>query len=246
MIIISDVHLRSENCQARLLLKTLGEYEYEIILIDGDLVEDDRASSDNAKMNYHQFLVVEYLRKVIREKIGKKVIRIRGNHDPSGMDFINDLLGIKTLKEYYWEMNGKNFCAVHGDRFDRFVFRNPFLSKAISTLFLFLQKIDTRKRYLTRMIDGLHNKWFRLAEEVADGAKNFALKENIDVIICGHVHKGEHRIFKENGHTIEYWNSGDWTGHNCSFITIDNSGVVELHILPKQEDLFKLKQDQKI
>jgi UDP-2,3-diacylglucosamine pyrophosphatase LpxH len=230
IVIISDIHLRSENCQAKLLLNTLREYDYETLIINGDLIEDDRVHPDNIKMNWRQFQLIEYMRARLRKKnTAKKIIRIGGNHDFSGHDFINQILGIETLLEYRWEMNGKKFCTIHGHQFDRFVFKNPLLSKFISNITLFLQKIDSRKRYLTRMIDRFHTKWFRLTEIVAHDAIEFARREGIDVIICGHTHEGMQRVFTEDGRTIEYWNSGDWTGHRCSFITIDEKGVIELH-----------------
>src|ERR1039457_1401959 len=230
IVIISDIHLRSENCQARLLLHTLNQYDYETLIINGDLIEDDHATSDNIKMNWHQFRFIVYMRERLRKKhMHKKIVRIGGNHDISGNDFINQVLGIETLQEYRWEMNGKNFCVIHGHQFDRFVFKNPLLSKFISNITLFLQRIDSRKRHLTRMIDRFHTKWFRLTEIVAKDAMEFARREGIDVIICGHTHEGMQRVFTEEGRIIEYWNSGDWTGHECSFLTIDEKGTLELH-----------------
>ncbi len=236
ILIISDVHLRSENCQARILLDILREYEYEILMINGDLIEDNWTPLNKVKMNRQQFQVIEYLRDILREKNGnKKIIRIGGNHDPSGVDFINQVLGLETLDEYRWEMGGKMFCVKHGHQFDRFIFRNPLLSKVISTIFLYLQRIDTRKRHLTRMIDRFHNRWFRLTETVANEAAAFARQEGIDIIICGHTHEGTHREFEKDGRIIEYWNSGDWTGHQCSFITIERSGQINLHALSDAE-----------
>ena len=230
IVIISDIHLRSKNCQAKLLLNTLKDYDFETLIINGDLIEDDKVHPDNIKMNWQQFQFIEYLRARIRKKnSAKKIIRIGGNHDLSGHDFINQVLGIETLLQFRWEFNGKRFCVIHGHQFDRFVFKNPLLSKFISGITLFLQKIDSRKQYLTRMIDRFHTKWFRLTEIVAHDAMEFARREKIDVIICGHTHEGMHRVTIENGHTIEYWNSGDWTGHRCSFLTIDINGTIELH-----------------
>jgi len=234
-MIISDIHLRSENCQAKLLLNTLRDYEYESLIINGDLIEDDKIHPDNVKMNWQQFQFIEYLRERLRKKnTTKKIIRIGGNHDLSGHDFINQILGIETLLEYRWEMNGKKFCAIHGHQFDRFVFKNPLLSKLISNITLFFQKIDSRKQHLTRMIDRFHTKWFRLTEIVAHDAIEFARRERIDVIICGHTHEGMKRILNENGRTTEYWNSGDWTGNQCSFITIDYKGVIDLHFFTNE------------
>jgi UDP-2,3-diacylglucosamine pyrophosphatase LpxH len=84
---------------------------------------------------------------------------------------------------------------------------------------------------LSRMIDRFHTKWFRLTDIVAHDAFEFARREGIDVIICGHAHEGMKQIFHEGGRTIEYWNSEDWTGLDCSFITIDEKGSTELHFL---------------
>jgi UDP-2,3-diacylglucosamine pyrophosphatase LpxH len=231
IVIISDIHLRSENCQAKLLLNTLREYDFETLIINGDLIEDDKVLPDNIKMNWHQFQFIEYIRSRLRKKnTSKKIIRIGGNHDSSGTDFINQVLGIETLKEYRWVMNGKTFCVIHGHQFDRFIFKNPLMSRFISNIILFLQRIDSRKRHLTRMIDTFHTKWFRLTEIVAQEALKFARKEGIDVIICGHTHEGMQRSLSFDGHTIEYWNSGDWTGLNCSFLTLDINGIVKLHL----------------
>jgi len=245
IVIISDIHLRSENCQAKLLLATLREYDYETLIINGDLIEDDRIHPDNVKMNWHQFQFIEYLRSRLRKKNTlKQIIRIGGNHDISGNDFINQVLGIETLLEYRWEMNGKKFCVIHGHQFDRFVFNNPLLSKFISNITLFLQKIDNRKQHLTRMVDKFHTKWFRLTDIVANDAIEFARRQNIDVIICGHTHEGIQRVSTGKGRTIEYWNSGDWTGHRCSFITINNNGVIELHFLTSDPSTTNRTQSQ--
>lgn len=239
IVIISDIHLRSENCQAKLLLNTLRDYDYQTLIINGDLIEDDKVHPDNVKMNWQQFQFIEYLRERLRKKnTTKKIIRIGGNHDFSGNDFINQILGIETLLEYRWELNGKRFCVIHGHQFDRFVFKNPILSKLISNIALFLQKIDSRKQHLTRLIDRFHTKWFRLTEIVANDALEFARDEGIDIIICGHTHEGMQRVSREKGIVIEYWNSGDWTGHKCSFITIDEKGTMELHFFTN--DLLKI------
>ncbi len=232
IIVISDVHLRSDNCQAKLLLETLKNFDYEILLIVGDLIEDDKAPSYKIKMKWDQFQLIEYLRERLRKQHeGKSVIRILGNHDPFDHDFIGEILGIESRREYRWEMAGKKFCAIHGHQFDRFVFRNAVLSNFIAKLAFYLQKIDSRARFLTRKIDSLYNKWYRLSDLVARGAIDYAYSEHIDIIICGHTHESLERRHQEGSRTIEYWNSGDWTGHHCGFLTITESGEVERHMI---------------
>jgi len=229
MVIISDVHLRSEACQARLLLALLEGYDYEKLLIVGDLIEDDRTGAENVKMRWQQFQVIEYLRQMQRKKhAAKEIVRVGGNHDPTGKDLINEVLGVKTIEEYRWEMNGRKYCAIHGHQFDRFLFRNPFLNRFISSKLLLLQRFDTRGRLFSRWVDRFHNRWLRLGAVVAEGAKRFASRENLDVVICGHVHESFRPPANEIGKPGEYWNCGDWTGKNCALMTVDLDGSLEL------------------
>jgi UDP-2,3-diacylglucosamine pyrophosphatase LpxH len=229
MVIIADTHIRSKACQARLLLETLRELDFPILVIAGDLTEDDRREPGDVMMNRHQFLLIEYLRDLVSKKGGKKtIVRLAGNHDPYGYDFINRVLGIRTLKEYRWVMNGRKYCAIHGHQFDRLMFRNPILSKAISGNFLLLQRFDTRGRHMTRLLDHFHNRWLRLAETIKAGATQYALDEGLDVIVTGHVHEAIRPSVEEFGKPGEYWCCGDWTGKNCAYIVIDMEGKMEL------------------
>ncbi len=236
-VFISDLHIKSENFQARRFLETMANYRYEQLFLVGDAIEDDHTPLDEVKINWHQFQVVGYFRRQLRKKSGNVVFRrIKGNHDPSGDDLLNEILGTKSLSKYVWRMDGKVFCVIHGHQFDKFLFQNSILSKIVSTLFLYLQKIDTRKRHFTRWIDRCHNRWFRMANRVANGAIKFAEKRNIDVIICGHTHQSDHRVFtRVDGREIHYWNCGDWTGHTCSFITMQKDGEMQVHVIEEPQ-----------
>lgn len=223
------MHLLSENCQAKLLLDTLHQYDYQRLIFVGDTVQDDSYYSDNKQLNWYQLQLIEYLRDRMRKKPGIELIRIMGNHDSSSHDFLNKLLGIKSVPEYRWNMNGKRYCAIHGHQFDRFIFNNPILSRLISTGYLYLQKIDFRNRYLTRLLDRYHTRWFRLTPTIIAAAIDYARKQGIDIIICGHTHEHIRRIFLENNRKIEYWNCGDWTGRTCAFISLEKNGEMQLH-----------------
>ncbi len=237
-IIASDFHLGSENCQAKLCLDTLLQYQCKRLILNGDLVEDDQVFSFETKMNWHQFQLIEHFRRMLKKEMGVKLIRTAGNHDCSGHDFMNQVLGIKSLKKKLWKVNGKVFCVIHGHQFDRFVFKNRFLSKVISKIFLFLQKYDTRSRTFSRWLDRLHGRWFRLSELVAQGAIGYAHKKKIDVIICGHTHQPLRLVDCKNGHTVCYWNTGGWTDTECSFLTIDDQGEVTLRAAYDKEPVL--------
>ena len=129
-LLISDIHLGSENCQAKLLLGTLQGFDYERIIVVGDLYEKGSFICDD------QFEIVKYLR-----NNRKKLIYIDGNHDPS----------LRQLGQ-------KKFRAMHGHQFDRFcfIFSEPLIDKIISYAISFLQRMDAQKFHVGRWIDNLH------------------------------------------------------------------------------------------
>ena len=223
-MVISDVHLESEDCRPDLLLMVLENYFYDELIIDGDLREKGEI------INSKNLGVVEYLL-----ENNKKIIYVDGNHDPAGKKFVGKILGIKTLKKYRWKVNGKKFCAIHGHQFDRFlfIFSEPLIDKMISKLFLLAQKIDQKKLHIAKWIDDFHN---RLSHNIAKKAIKYAKKHHIDVIICGHTHKPAHIIDydEKRRRTVEYFNCGDWTNGICSFITISEDGKAELHLVMKK------------
>ena len=104
IVIISDIHLRSENCQAKLLLSTLREYDYETLIINGDLIEDDRIHPDNVKMNWQQFQFIEYMRSRLKKKIPlSKLLEL-----VEITIFLETILSIRFwVLKLFWNIDGK-------------------------------------------------------------------------------------------------------------------------------------------
>ena len=220
-LLISDIHLGSENCHAKLLLGTLQGFDYERIIVIGDLYERGSFICDE------QFEIVKYLR-----ANRKKLIYIDGNHDPSLRRVPDRVLGVKAIRKFKWQLGAKRFYAIHGHQFDRFcfIFSEPLIDKMISCAILFLQRMDVRKFHVGRWIDNLHISYSR---HVATRACNHARRRKADYIICGHTHRPG--IFSlqsgKTGRAVEYVNCGSWVDDPCSFVTIDADGNLKLHFV---------------
>jgi predicted phosphodiesterase len=129
-----------------------------------------------------------------------------------------------VYQEYTWQCGGKRHLAIHGHQFDSFGVRNAFLSKMGQLIFLQIQKLDSKNKTFARYLDRLNTRWLRLSEQVAHGALSYAKPGKAERIFCGHTHAPLARV--RDG--VEYYNSGAWVDHRCTYITAGPEGV-EIH-----------------
>jgi UDP-2,3-diacylglucosamine pyrophosphatase LpxH len=124
-----------------------------------------------------------------------------------------------------FRVNGKRCLAIHGHQFDRFLKQNIIISAVASSLYLFVQRIDTKNLRVSRFIKRMSKSWLRLSKKVAQGATWYGkFLKRADVVLCGHTHREMHEVV--NG--VDYWNSGCWTDIPSAYITITD-GNLELH-----------------
>ncbi len=235
ILVISDIHLGSLLCNARELLEFLQGCIYDVLIVLGDLYEDGQIISDE------QFEIIRYLR-----QNREKVIYIRGNHDWRKKKSGNGILGIPTREEYEWSVGGKNFYALHGDRFDRFlfIFDEPLVDKIFYRFTWLFKMINIFGVNGTNWHDGVHKFFSNLIDKRAikhTKAINRKRKKEgnenaIDVTICGHTHKPVHVIsYDKNGKEVHHYvNSGGWVDGLCSYVAIDKNGKVKLDSLAPQ------------
>lgn len=219
-LIISDVHLGAEISRAKEALGLLKSTNFRRLILLGDIFND--LNFRRLKKEHWQFL--SYVRKLSNPKRNVEVVWVEGNHDLGLSDLMSHLVGVRVYQHYAWQFAGKQYLAIHGHQFDRFISRNYILSRLGETLFLWIQKADASRKKLSRCLDRLNTRWLRLSDNVARGAIAFAKNHGADHIFCGHTHVP---MFRErNG--VRYFNSGSWIGEQCSYITIGEQGV-ELH-----------------
>ena len=219
-LVISDLHLGSENCQARLITQFLELVADQVIrtrrlIINGDVFD----SIDFRRLKKTHWKVLSMLRR-LSDKM--EVIWTCGNHDGPA-EIISHLLGVEVHDEYIFNSGGRRMRVLHGHRFDDFIDDHPVLTWLADVAYNTLQKLD-RRHYVARLAKSRSKIFLHCLDKVEDRSTAHAKYHQCDVVICGHTH---HAIRKQR-HAVEYVNSGCWTELPSTWLKIFN-GVIEIH-----------------
>lgn len=216
-LILSDLHLGSEISRAQDAKRMLRQNTFRRLILLGDIFSDlnfRRLTKDHWKF-------LGYIRKLSNPKRGVEVVWVEGNHDQGLSNIMSHLVGVRVYQEYSWDFGGHRHLAIHGHQFDRFLVNNFVLSSVMTFLHLQMQKLDFKRRWLSRFIDRFNTRWLRLSSKVASGAIAHAKLRDADRVFCGHTHVALER--RQDG--IEYYNAGGWTDSHPTYISVDSEGV---------------------
>lgn len=215
-IIISDIHLGSNVCQAKTLASFLsqienGEIDTDTLIINGDLFD----SWDFRKLKKDHWKILSQIRK-ISDII--KVIWISGNHDGPA-DMVSHLIGVDFMDEYSLISGEEKILILHGDIFDNVISKHPRLTKLADNLYRLLQRYAGF--YYSNLAKRSSKTFLRCSQQVCERAKSYCSIKKCDTVICGHTHLATNDV----SDSISYYNSGCWTDHPCSYISIKNGSV---------------------
>ena len=219
-LIISDLHLGSENCQAKPLAAFLqslldGEIQTRSLIIAGDVFD----SIDFRRLKKTHWKVLSLIRH-LSDKI--EITWIAGNHDGSA-DIVSHLLGVSVVEQFIFNSGGRRMLVIHGHRFDDFIEEHPHITWLADCIYFALQKID-RTHYVARLAKSRSKTFVRCIEKIRVGVIGLARELDCTVAICGHTH---HPAADTTG-AVHYYNSGCWTENPASYLTVSR-GRVELH-----------------
>jgi UDP-2,3-diacylglucosamine pyrophosphatase LpxH len=230
-IILSDIHLGSSTCQAKLLCEFLeGIVEERTrtqrLILNGDVFE----SIDFRRLNKNHWKVLSLIRK-LSDTID--IIWLCGNHDGSA-EIISHLLGVTVMDEFVLESGGRRILLLHGHIFDDFLDAHPILTWIGDVIYLLLQRIDNT-HYFAKLAKHGSKTFLRCAKKIEVGSIEHARKKHCDVVCCGHTH---HAVVNLEG-PVEYYNSGCWTELPCSYLTVAD-GCVEVcyfRVAPAEDEV---------
>lgn len=216
-VVISDIHLGSENCQAKYLVHFLhsvrrGELQAKHLVLNGDVFD----SIDFRRLKKHHWKILSELRKIADEM---EVVWINGNHDGPA-EIVSHLLGVRCADEIVVESGGRKILFLHGHRFDEFITRYPFITFVADRVYNFLQRID-KSHSFAKFAKRRSKTFLRCAQKIETDAVKYAAKLGCDVVCCGHTHLP---VANTTG-SVQYFNSGCWTEKPCHYLTVQN-GVV--------------------
>ncbi len=222
-LVISDLHLGSAVCQARLLEEFLlwaCEHSRELV-INGDVFDD----LNFKRLSKRHFACLRVIRRN-SDRSDFRVIWIRGNHDGPA-EIISHLVGVDILDEYIYESAQARLLILHGDQFDNVVTKHQMLTAFGSFLFTMIQKIAPHNA--ARWIRRVSKRWQRNGPKVERGAVEHARTRDCQYVTCGHTH--QHLQSVHDG--VHYFNTGTWTEKSpCPFLGVRGSRI-ELEFWPR-------------
>lgn len=214
-VILSDLHLGSDNCQAREIVDFLerlrvGRLTSQRLILNGDIFD----SFDFRRLRKQHWKVLSTIRKLSDDM---QTVWVHGNHD-GDFESISHLLGIEVVDEFRFESGGRQVLCLHGHRFDRFINKHPLTTWLGDSIYWLLQKIDqshTVARYAKRKT----KIFMRNIEAIESGAVAYARETGADLVCCGHTHMP---IGKPG---IGYFNGGCWTEYPAHYLAVRNGRV---------------------
>lgn len=216
-IVISDIHLGSDNCQAKTLaplLETIldGQLRTRRLIINGDVFD----SIDFRRLKKTHWRILSLIRH-LSDKID--VIWICGNHDGSA-EIISQLLGVEVVEQFIFKSGEAKILAVHGHEFDDFIDNHPVVTWLADCVYLFLQKID-RSHRVARLAKSRSKVFVRCVEKIERGAISLARRNECQIAICGHTHHATHTSAGD----VHYFNSGCFTEKPATYLSIQHGRV---------------------
>ena len=219
-IILSDIHLGSDNCQAKRLVRFLETLEDPDrrpakLILNGDVFD----SIDFRRLNKHHWKVLSLLRKLSDQM---EIIWLCGNHDGSA-EIVSHLLGVTVMDEYVLTSGGQRLLVLHGHAFDEFLDAHPILTWVGDFIYFLLQRLDNT-HYFAKLAKRGSKTFLRCVQKVKDGAREAARRKGCAAVCTGHTHHAE----ADAGGPVAYFNSGCWTELPCTYLTV-RDGAVRLH-----------------
>jgi UDP-2,3-diacylglucosamine pyrophosphatase LpxH len=226
-IVISDLHLGSDVCQAKLLEEFLiwaVEHCRELV-INGDIFDD----LNFKRLTKRHFACL----KVIRRNTDRDDIRlvwVRGNHDGPA-DIISHIVGVEILDEYVFDNGAIQLLIMHGDQFDTITTDYPWLTEIACGVFYYIQKFMPHRA--ARWIRRITKSFQRNSQLIERRASEYAAGRGYRHVTCGHTHLS---LEAEND-GVRYVNSGTWTeAPPCPFVVVQGREVRLEFWPPRREE----------
>ncbi|HEX8202966.1 MAG TPA: UDP-2,3-diacylglucosamine diphosphatase [Isosphaeraceae bacterium] len=221
-LVISDLHLGSAVCQARLLEEFLewAARSARVLVINGDIFDD----LNFKRLTKRHFACLRVIRRN-SDRDDFRLIWIRGNHDGPA-ETVSHIVGVEILDEYIYQDDRVRLLILHGDQFDHFITRYRWLTALACALFFVIQRWAPHRT--ARWIRRISKKWQRNSPLVQQGAVEYARSQGCRFVTCGHTHLP--LVAEADG--VVYLNSGTWTdAPPCPFVAV-RSGTVVLESWP--------------
>jgi UDP-2,3-diacylglucosamine pyrophosphatase LpxH len=230
---ISDVHLGTRGCNARLLIDFLDSVDSETMYLVGDIIDGWRMRKRWYWPAQHNDIVWRVLK---RAKRGTRIVYIPGNHDEmfrqfTGMSFGGVEIRRKAIHE---TADGRKLLVLHGDEFDTIMLAHRWLAHIGDAAYEMLMRLNV---VVNAVRSRLNLPYWSLSKHAKHKVKNAvefisrfeevvaheAGTRGVDGVVCGHIHTAE---IREIG-GVQYYNDGDWV-EGCTALVEHFDGRMEV------------------
>lgn len=240
---ISDLHLGTRGCKAKLLLDFLDHTESEYLYLVGDIVDGWRLRKRWHWPPRHNGVIQRIIRKAQQ---GTRVVYLPGNHDEAARQFCGlNFGGIPVTDEIVHETaDGRRLLVLHGDQFDAVVGCAKWLAHLGDYAYSFAMVVSAVFNFVRQTLGfpywslsaWLKHKVKNAVDHISD-YENFiterANAHRATGVVCGHIH---HADIRQVGKVL-YCNDGDWV-ESCTALVESSAG--ELSLIRWREEREKL------
>lgn len=215
-IVISDLHLGSDICQAWLLEDFLewAAGHSRALVINGDIFDD----LNFKRLKKSHFACLKSIRRN-SDRSDFHVTWVRGNHDGPA-DVVGHIVGVEVLDEYIYDNGQVRLLILHGDQFDEFATDYGWPTELACRTFYLFQKWAPHGA--SRWIRQISKRWQRNSPLIQKRASVYAASKGIRYVTCGHTHVS---LVAESG-GVTYFNTGTWAEHPpCPFVSVRGAEV---------------------
>ena len=180
-LVISDLHLGSDVCQAKLLEEFLNwaVENCDELVINGDVFDD----LNFKRLTKRHFACLKIIRRN-SDRDDFRLVWVRGNHD-GPIDIISHIVGVEILDEYVYDNGQIKLLILHGDQFDTFTTGYPWLTEIACGIFYYIQKWMPHRA--ARWIRRISKRWQRKPAHRCR-AVEYARSRGYRFVTCGHTH----------------------------------------------------------
>jgi len=227
-IILSDVHLGTEDCKIDEVNHFLKHTHCEKLVLNGDIIDGWSLARHGGWNEKHTRFIRLVLKKL--EKRNTEVIYLRGNHDDILTRFLPLFFGkLRIVNEYIHEGAKGSYLVVHGDGFDAVTMNHKWLAILGDIGYQSLLKLNRvynkyrawrGKEYfsLSKAIKARVKSAVSFVGKYEEQLQSFAEKRNCTGIICGHIHTPDNKMIGDT----HYLNSGDWVESLTALVEYDD------------------------
>ena len=230
---ISDIHLGTRGCNAKMLVDFLDSVDSDTMYLVGDIIDGWRLKRRFYWPAAHSDIVWRVMK---RAKRGTRVIYIPGNHDEMFRQFTGlNFGGVEIRRKAIHETaDGRKLLVLHGDEFDTIMLAHRWLAFVGDAAYSLLMCLNVVVNAVRQRMGLPYWSLSKIAKHKVKNAVEFISRfeevvaheagtRGVDGVVCGHIHNAEMR---EIG-GIQYYNDGDWV-EGCTALVEHFDGRMEI------------------